>query len=231
MKREHFPTGCKCIDKLLGNGFESQLITLVYGESGTGKSILALQCAYKAALQGFITFYIDTESAFSPMRLKQISRDAFSSVGKKIFIHNPKRFHQQIKIIEKLEKFLTKNVKIIIIDTLSALFSAELSTNNSKKNYEMKKMLNHQMAELTRLSEQYNLAIIINNQVRTHISSENKEIVPINRNILDYWCPVHLFLMHPEKRNLNERLALLKKHFEKEINELCSFQISNEGCV
>ncbi|MHA1300294.1 MAG: ATPase domain-containing protein [Candidatus Helarchaeota archaeon] len=230
MDKDYFPTGCSCIDGLLGKGFESQTITHIYGESGTGKSIIALQCAYNAALKGLMTFYIDTEKAFSATRLKQIAKDNFSKVGKLIFVYSPSKYRQQIKIVEKLEKFLTEKSKLIIIDTISSLFSAEIG-NNTKKNYKLNKLLNHQLAELTRLAEQYNLAVIVTNQVRTRFSSENNDMtVPINKNILEYWSKVQLYLTYPEKRDLTKRQAFITKHSDRKTDKNCFFYISNEGC-
>ena len=133
LTKRYFPIGCKCIDNLLGGGFESKIVTHIYGESGTGKSIIALQCAYKAAINGIMTFYIDTERAFSATRLKQIAQNNFSKVGKMIFVSTPLKFSEQIKVIKKLEKFLTEKVKLIILDTISALYSARLAISNVKK--------------------------------------------------------------------------------------------------
>lgn len=231
MKNQFYPTGCKCIDNLLGGGFESQTVNHIYGESGTGKSIITLQCAYRAALKGFTTFYIDTERAFSSTRLKQIAQNNFSKIGKLIFVYSPLNFSQQMKIIQKLEKFLTKNVKIIILDTISALYSASFGINNSKRNYKLNKQLNHQMAELVRLAENYDLAVLINNQVRSRISNENaRRLVPFNRNILDHWSKVQLFLTFPEKKDMKKREAILIKHYNQQNEKSCSFTISNEGC-
>ena len=231
LTKRYFPTGCKCIDNLLGGGFESQIVTHIYGESGTGKSIIALQCAYKAAINGIMTFYIDTERAFSAKRLKQIAQNNFSKVGKMIFVSIPLKFSDQMKIIKKLENFLTEKIKLIILDTISALYSTELASSNVKKNFKLNKKLNHLMAELVRLAEQYDLAILVNNQVRTIFSKENtQKIVPINKRILDYWTKVQLFLTFPKKRILNKRQAVLIKNNDKQIEKSCSFFISNEGC-
>jgi len=41
LKKQYFPTGCKCIDDLLEGGFETQIVNHIYGESGTGKEIVA----------------------------------------------------------------------------------------------------------------------------------------------------------------------------------------------
>ena len=38
-------TGCSHIDGILGNGIPKGQLTLVYGESNTGKTTLAIQCA------------------------------------------------------------------------------------------------------------------------------------------------------------------------------------------
>ncbi|MFX1449558.1 MAG: ATPase domain-containing protein [Promethearchaeota archaeon] len=231
MKKQHFSTGCKCIDNLLEGGFETQIVTHIYGESGTGKSIVALQCAYKAALEGYTTFLIDTERAFSTTRLKQIAKNNFSKVGKSIFIYTPLNYSQQMKIIQKLERFITKNVKIIILDTVSALYSASFGFNTPRRNYKLNKQLNHQMAELVKLAETYDLAVLVTNQVRSRISDESSErLIPFNRNILNYWSKIQLFLSFPKKMDMKKREATLIKNKIEQNEKSCSFIISNEGC-
>jgi DNA repair protein RadB len=45
---DRLPSGCESLDSLLGGGFESGIITQLYGEAGTGKTNIALQLAIQA---------------------------------------------------------------------------------------------------------------------------------------------------------------------------------------
>jgi circadian clock protein KaiC len=50
MKR--IPTGIKGLDEMLGGGFPKERVVIVYGGSGTGKTIFSLQFLASAAERG-----------------------------------------------------------------------------------------------------------------------------------------------------------------------------------
>src|SRR5207253_51432 len=62
---EYLATACAPLDLLLDGGLERDAITLVFGEGGSGKTNLALQCAREAAARGLRTAYVDTEGVSS----------------------------------------------------------------------------------------------------------------------------------------------------------------------
>ena len=68
---EYLATGCPSLDALLDGGLERDAITLVFGEGGSGKTNLALQCARQAARKGLRIAYVDTEGV-SSVRLRQV---------------------------------------------------------------------------------------------------------------------------------------------------------------
>jgi DNA repair protein RadB len=68
---QHLATACPALDALLDGGLESDAITLVFGEGGSGKTNLALQCAREAAKAGKRVAYVDTEGV-SGVRLRQV---------------------------------------------------------------------------------------------------------------------------------------------------------------
>lgn len=68
---DHLATGCAPLDGLLDGGLESDAITLVFGEGGSGKTNLALQCARQVAMAGKRVGYVDTEGV-SSIRLRQV---------------------------------------------------------------------------------------------------------------------------------------------------------------
>ena len=75
-------TGSKGVDELIGGGIETQAITEVFGEFGSGKSQISHELAVtvqlpkeKGGLDGECVF-IDTENTFRPERVEQIA-DAF----------------------------------------------------------------------------------------------------------------------------------------------------------
>ncbi len=68
---QHLAIACPALDALLEGGLESDAITLVFGEGGSGKTNLALQCARQAAQAGKRVAYVDTEGV-SGVRLRQV---------------------------------------------------------------------------------------------------------------------------------------------------------------
>ncbi len=68
-------TGCAGLDELLGGGVEPGVLTLVYGEPGSGKTSLALQLSREVLNNGGKSvLFIDTEG-LSMERLKQVCGD------------------------------------------------------------------------------------------------------------------------------------------------------------
>lgn len=72
-------TGSKGLDELIGGGIETQSITEVYGEFGSGKSQISHELSVttqlpveEGGLDGEVVF-IDTENTFRPERIEQIA--------------------------------------------------------------------------------------------------------------------------------------------------------------
>ncbi|MDY6769796.1 MAG: helix-hairpin-helix domain-containing protein, partial [Candidatus Nanohaloarchaea archaeon] len=68
-------TGSDEFDELMGGGIESQSITEVYGEYGSGKTQVALQLAVNVQRgeDGQKAIFIDTEDTFVPERVQEIA--------------------------------------------------------------------------------------------------------------------------------------------------------------
>ena len=72
-------SGSKSLNELLGGGFETQAISELFGEFGSGKTQIAHQVAVNVTLpveQGGLeggTIWIDSENTFRPERISQIA--------------------------------------------------------------------------------------------------------------------------------------------------------------
>ena len=75
----HITVGSQAFDDLIGGGVETQSITEVFGEFGSGKSQISHELAVTVQLpeeQGGLDgecVYIDTENTFRPERIEQIA--------------------------------------------------------------------------------------------------------------------------------------------------------------
>ncbi|MDP6600055.1 MAG: DNA repair and recombination protein RadA [Candidatus Woesearchaeota archaeon] len=164
-------TGSKAFDSLVGGGFESAAITECYGEFGSGKTqighILAVNC--QKQYPGSTVVYIDTENTFRPDRIEQLSK----SVGldpievlKNIKVAKAFNTDHQMLLGEKVEDLIKKqglDVKLVIVDSLTAHFRAEYIGRGTLAERQQK--INRHMRDLAKLAHMYNLCAYVTNQV------------------------------------------------------------------
>jgi (p)ppGpp synthase/HD superfamily hydrolase len=67
------------------------IVTVLYGASGTGKTNFCLLAAVSQAKKGNKVLFIDTEGGFSVDRVKQLVGEEYESVLKNIFLLKPLR--------------------------------------------------------------------------------------------------------------------------------------------
>ena len=61
------------LNRWLFGGYESDVVTVIYGGSGTGKTNLCLLAAVSQAAKGKKVIFVDTEGGFSVERVKQLA--------------------------------------------------------------------------------------------------------------------------------------------------------------
>lgn len=168
-------TGSKNLDGLLGGrGVEAGALTEAFGAFGCGKSQLAFSLAVnvqlpveRGGLSGKCVF-IDTEGTFVPSRMKQIAVGMGlnpEQVLKNIFVARAFNADHQILLLDKVSEMIKSGepIKLLIIDSLTAHFRAEFSGRGQLADRQQK--LNRYLHQLTRMSEQYGLAVYVTNQV------------------------------------------------------------------
>lgn len=168
-------TGSKVLDELLLGGIETQAVTEFYGEFGSGKSqichtlcAIARQPIESAGLDSNV-IYIDTEGTFRPERLNQIARARGfdpTHVLKSVAVCKVYNSSHLELIIKDLGKYINDfHAKLIIIDSIISLHRAEFSGRGTLADRQQR--LNSILHKLIRLSEIYNVAIVITNQVQS----------------------------------------------------------------
>jgi DNA repair protein RadA len=169
-------TGSEKLDELLGGGIETQAVTEVFGEFGSGKTQLAHQLCVNVqrspehkGLNGK-AIYIDAEGTFRPERIKDMAVAA--GLDPLIALQNiywVRAFNtdQQILITEKSEEIAEKqgeNIKLIVVDSLTSHFRAEYPGRGKLVDRQQK--LNRHLMILHRISYINDLAVYITNQVQ-----------------------------------------------------------------
>ena len=166
-------TGSKELDELLGGGIESQSITEVYGMFASGKSqwcfqlcVLAQLPNEKGGLNGGV-LYIDTENSFRPERVAQIAKFRGlnpEEVMKNIYVARAFNSNHQMLLADKAQEIMKeKNIKLVIVDSLTSQFRSEFVGRGQLSDRQQK--LNSHMRLLQRIAELYNVVVFVTNQV------------------------------------------------------------------
>ncbi|WXG40635.1 MAG: AAA family ATPase [Candidatus Freyarchaeum deiterrae] len=200
-------TGIPPLDDMLDGGIPLGLLTHVFGASATGKTTLAIQCALSIAKKGMKTFFIDTENGVHPTRVLQMASS--ENLLQFLNIIRPKSFAEQSNLIDKMELFITKDVRLIVIDTATKLYRAEL--DYLAKNVALNRELNRQMAELLNLASEHNVSVMVTNQVSAGIKESENQIKPAGGTIISYWSSLDLKL---EYLNMGVRRISITKNLE-----------------
>jgi DNA repair protein RadA len=169
-------TGSNNLNELLGGGLETQAMTELIGEYGVGKTQISLTLCVMVQLpveQGGLdgnAVYIDTEGTFIPERVFQIAEslglDPHETLGN-IFLARAYNSSHQCLLTDHLFKFCPENnVKLVVVDSMIGHFRGEYVGRENLSERQQK--LNSQLHKLLRLTEAYNLAVVITNQVQAN---------------------------------------------------------------
>jgi DNA repair protein RadB len=202
------PTGCISLDKLLGGGFPTETVSLIYGEAETGKTSLAIQCAVNCARRGIKSLFIDTDGTFSYERLSQIAEFDYEKISHLLIIMRPTTFQEQSNAIDHLEKVITDKFGLIIVDTLTSLYRVIL--DNKQETYAANRELNRQLGVLTQVAKTRNVAVLAVSQVRSVTVGETVEIKPVATRVLNYWSDIVLDMRQSGQTRVIK--VLRKKH-------------------
>jgi hypothetical protein len=128
-------TGSSAFDKMIGGGIETQAITEVFGEFGSGKSQLAHQLCVNVQLPpekgglGAKAIYIDTENTFRPERIEQMAKAAGLDTKEaldNIYVARACTTDHQILLADKASDIAKQGgFKLIVVDSLTSLFRTE----------------------------------------------------------------------------------------------------------
>lgn len=166
-------TSSKSLDKVLGGGIETQMISEFYGAYGSGKTQVGFQLAVNVQLPqekgglGKSCLFIDTENTFSPERVIQIAKAQKldpEQVLRNIYVSRAYNSEHQMFLIDKAAEIIKeKNVGLIVIDSLMSHFRADFIGRAELAERQQK--LNRHLHTLQRLADKFNLAVYVTNQV------------------------------------------------------------------
>jgi len=238
-KREevnYITTGSKEFDNLLGGkGVETKAITEAFGAYGSGKSqlgfSLVVNCQMPIEMGGSEgkAVLIDTEGTFRPERVRQIAEAKGmnpENVLKNILVARAFNSDHQMLLVDKIGELIKngENIKLLVIDSLTAHFRAEFSGRGQLADRQQK--LNKYLHNLMKIAEQFNLAVYVTNQVMANPAMMfGDPTTPVGGNILGHASTFRLYIRRGKK---GSRVAKLIDSPNLPDNE-CIFWVSARG--
>jgi DNA repair protein RadB len=222
MVESKISAGSYDLNKFLFGGYETDIITTLYGPGGSGKTNLCTLVAVSQAKKGNKVVYVDTEGGFSTERVFQILNEPKENLNKileNILLLRPTSFKEQEKDFERLLQYVKQGgISLIIIDSIAMLYRLELAdaikSKEDSKIKEVNSNLATQLRKLNEIARKERIPVVITNQVYSlFIQGENnfdeeRQVSMVGGDLLKYWskCLIEL------KRGNNRRTLILKKH-------------------
>ena len=181
----------------------------------SGKSQWAFQLAVtaqmpkdKGGLEGNV-IYIDSEGSFRPERIANIAIRYDMSpekVLKNILVARAYNADHQMLLADNAENMIKeKNIRLIIVDSLTSQFRSEYIGRGTLATRQQK--LNKHMRQLMKLAESYNTVVFVTNQVMSRPDILfGDPTAPIGGNVVGHASKTRLYL---RKGKDDKRIAKL----------------------
>ncbi len=232
----YITTGSKAIDSLLGKGIESQALTELIGEFGSGKTQICHQLCVSVQLPlekgglGGRALFIDTEGTFRPERVIAIAQglglNPDEVLGNIIYARAFNSDHQMLLADEAFSLVSQNNVRLVIVDSVITHFRSEYPGREALAPRQQK--LNRHIHQLLRMSDIYNLAVILTNQIQstpdTFFGNPNK---PAGGNVLAHGSTYRIWLRKSKENRRVAKIIDSPLHPESE----CIFAITTNGII
>jgi len=188
-------TGSSALDNLLGGGIETGSLTEVFGEFRTGKTqICHTLCVtvQRPLDQGGAegkAIYVDTEGTFRPQKLVAIA-ERFQmnpeEVLENVICARAHNSEQQLELLADAAALMSESrFALMIVDSATALYRTDYSGRGELSERQMH--LAQFLRQLTRLAEEFGIAVVITNQVVANpdgMSFAKDATKPIGGNII-----------------------------------------------
>jgi DNA repair protein RadB len=180
---DRLPTGISSVDRLLGGGLETDSLTEIYGEGGSGKTLFCLDVAHRVARENRWVFYIDTEGV-SVDRLRALAGDQLERLLKRFLLSTPSNLEEQSRAVATacaLAREGKRPVGLIVVDSGTAYYRLSLSGPDED---DARQALALSVADLVVTAREAQLPVLFTNQVWRSIREGTLE--PLGGSFLNH---------------------------------------------
>lgn len=163
-------TGCVVLDAILGGGLPVGRITEIYGDTSTGKSLVAAQVCAEVQVGGGLAVMIDTESAVSLPIMEAVGVDT-----KSLIYSAPDTVEEVFSAMElaldSKAKVAKDSMMLIVWDSIAATSArAEMEADVGKPTMAVHaRLISQGLRRLTRRISKENVCVLLLNQTRQKI--------------------------------------------------------------
>lgn len=206
MPADRLATGIPPLDRLLGGGLETDSLTELYGEGGSGKTIVCLEVAARVALADRWVFYVDTEGV-SVDRLEAAAKGRLEPVLQRLLLSTPHDLAEQSNAVHTacaLTREGKRPVGLIVVD--SATFYYRLSLSGSDED-EARQALSIELADLLGTALTSHVPVVFTNQVWRNLRDGTLE--PLGGSFVNHAAKT---IVRLDRLSGGRRRAVLVKH-------------------
>ena len=199
-------TGIPSVDRLLGGGLETDSVTEIYGEGGSGKTLFCLDLAVRVARADRWVFYIDTEGV-SVDRIRAIAGVEIDRLLKRFLLSTPKNLEEQGRAVATacaLAREGRRPVGLLVVD--SGTFYYRLSLSGPDED-DARQSLSLAVADLVATALQAEVPVLFTNQVWRSVRDGTLE--PLGGSFLNHAAKT---ILRFDRLPGNRRRVVLVKH-------------------
>ena len=221
--------GSKNFNKVIGGGFFSGNVYVVFGANKTGKTQICHQLSVEAFEKSFQVVYLDTENTFRPERIRELAESNNYNSEKtlrNIYVSKIMSNNALLLKLNELDSIIkSTNVNLLFIDSINNFFRIERSDKHMSF-LKAKTTYVKILEKINKLTQRFELVTILTTQVAPNFVEEAvvKEF-PVGIQYLNHFFSEVLYLNHKEKDMIY--IHLVNSHFlpEKKV----TYSITKRG--
>jgi DNA repair protein RadB len=206
MASDRLATGVGSVDRLLGGGLETDAVTELYGEGGSGKTLFALEVAARVARAGRWVLYVDTEGV-SLERLRSAGGSEFDRILEHLLLSAPKSLEEQGRAVRTactLARGGRRDVGLLVLDSATNYYRLALSGPDED---DAREALVLEVADLVATARGRGIPVLLTNQVWRNPRDGTLE--PLGGSFLNHAAKT---ILRFERREGPVRAVVLVKH-------------------